>query len=201
MVKFIDENLHRYSHIDSVKEAIQIRLHLNNINRDNRINTNAYNQTSTAQQLIGTRANCWGNSFPILWWKDASHRNPPTITEVQDTPSTNNHGGTDSLTCNLINRYYRLMNTRSTQRKIQGEGPKYRDPPPSPSDLTLVWYRNSYIYRILYYLWNGWFFSFLMKRTLHFATKLYVSQHTSLLIIGCTLPVSSFQSEPSFSGN
>ena len=55
-VKFIDENPHLYSHIDSVKEAIQIRLHLNDINRDSRINTNAYNQT--AQQIIGTRANC-----------------------------------------------------------------------------------------------------------------------------------------------
>ena len=58
VVKFIDENLYKDSHIDSVKEAIQIRRHLNNIIRDSRINTNAYNQTSTAQQLIGTRANC-----------------------------------------------------------------------------------------------------------------------------------------------
>ena len=48
MVKFIDENPHRYSHIDSVKEAIQIRLHLNNINRDSRINTNAYVQSESA---------------------------------------------------------------------------------------------------------------------------------------------------------
>ena len=70
MVKFIDENLHRYSHIDSVKEAIQIRLHLNDINRDSRINTNAYNQTSTAPQLIGTRANSvLREQFPHLIMK------------------------------------------------------------------------------------------------------------------------------------
>ena len=135
--KFIDENLHRYSHIDSVKEAIQIRLHLNDINRDSRINTNAYNQFSATANRYQSKLSAEGTVSPSYNENNASDRNPPTITEAQDTPSTNNHGGTDSLTCNLINRHYRLMNTCSTQWKIQGEGPKYRDPPP-PSDLTLV---------------------------------------------------------------
>ena len=42
--------------------------------------------------------------------------------------------------------------------------------PGPPSDLTLVWDRNPYIDRIAYHFLTGWFF--LMKRALHFSTKL-----------------------------
>ena len=53
---------------------------------------------------------------------------------------------------------------KRTDWRIQGEGP---DP---LSDLMLVWNWNSYIDRIIYHFLTGWFF--LMKRRLHFATKL-----------------------------
>ena len=42
--------------------------------------------------------------------------------------------------------------------------------PPPPPYLALVWDWNSSIDRIVYHFWTGWFF--LMKRALHFATKL-----------------------------
>ena len=70
------------------------------------------------------------------------------------------------------------MNTRSMQWKIQGEGPKYRDPFPHQTwrlfDTEILTCTRSDITYLL-----ADFFFFLMKRTLHFATKLYVSQHTS----------------------
>ena len=70
------------------------------------------------------------------------------------------------------------MNTRSMQWKIQGEGPKYRDPFPHQTwrlfDTEILTSKGS---DITYQLAD--FLFFLMKGTLHFATKLYVSQHTS----------------------
>ena len=36
-------------------------------------------------------------------------RNPPTMSEVCDTPITNNHGGTNSS--DSVNRHYRLIKT------------------------------------------------------------------------------------------
>ena len=56
---------------------------------------------------------------------------------------------------------------------MQGEGPGGLHPPhPAPhlSDLTLDWDWNSYINRIIYHFLTSWFF--LMKRALHFPTKL-----------------------------
>ena len=68
------------------------------------------------------------------------------------------------------------MNTRNTQWKIQGEGPKYWDPSPHQTwrlfDTEILTSTGSYI---TYPLADF----FLMERTLHFATKLFVSQHTS----------------------
>ena len=51
----------------------------------------------------------------------------------------------------------------------EGGGVRRLGPPPPPY-LALVWDWNSCIDRIVYHSWTGWFF--LMKRALHFATKL-----------------------------
>ena len=47
---------------------------------------------------------------------DALDRNPPTMSEVRDTPITNNHGGIKSSQYS-VNRYYHLMKTYSTRSK------------------------------------------------------------------------------------
>ena len=54
-------------------------------------------------------------------------------------------------------------NSGGSRRRVRGSGPLL-------SDLTLVWDWNSYIERIVYHFLTGWFF--LIKRALHFATKL-----------------------------
>ena len=53
--------------------------------------------------------------------------------------------------------------------QLGGGGIRRLGPPPPPY-LALVWDWNSCIDRIVYHFWTGWFF--LMKRALHFATKL-----------------------------
>ena len=64
----------------------------------------------------------------------------------------------------------RASNLLSCQWRIQGEVPGVRTP---LSDLTLVWDWNSHIGRTVYHVLTGWIF--LMKRALHFATKLNYS--------------------------
>ena len=45
------------------------------------------------------RVKCYLNSLLKLYEStSALDRNPPTMSEVRDTPITNNHGGTNSLT-------------------------------------------------------------------------------------------------------
>ena len=82
------------------KEAIHIRLHSNNINRISGIEIpEAYMLTirqhdnrplpqRTAKGSVSSPHNA----------NNALDRNPPTMSEVCDTPITNNHGGTNSST-------------------------------------------------------------------------------------------------------
>ena len=96
-VTFIDRDPHWYSH--RVKEAIHIRLHPNNINRDSGIeipevwmpsirHDNQPLPQRTAKGSVSSSHNA----------NNALDRNPPTMSEVCDTPITNNHGGTNSST-------------------------------------------------------------------------------------------------------
>ena len=97
-VKFIDQDSHWYSR--RVKEAIHMRLHPNNINRDSGIQipevwmpTNRQHSRPSLPQLTaeGTVSSS-NNTNNIL------DRNPPNMNKVRDTPVTNNHGGTNSFT-------------------------------------------------------------------------------------------------------
>ena len=82
-----------------VKEAVHIRLHPNNINRDSGIeipevwmpaisHDNQPLPQRTAKGSVSSSHNA----------NNALDRNPPTMSKVCNTPITNNHGSTNSLT-------------------------------------------------------------------------------------------------------
>ena len=84
-VKFIDRDPHWYSR--RVKEAVHIRLHPNNVNKDN-MSTDLYHSGSLRDQFL-----------PLTTLtNNALDRNPPTMSEVCDAPITNNHSGTNGPT-------------------------------------------------------------------------------------------------------
>ena len=97
-VKFIDWDPHCYS--SRVKEAIHIRLHRNNINKESEIEIpeawmptiKRHNSRSLPQRIAE------GSVFSSDTTNNASDRNPPPMSEVRDSPITNNHGGTNSPT-------------------------------------------------------------------------------------------------------
>ena len=97
-VKFIDEDPHWYSR--RVKEAIHIRLHPNNINRDCGIEIpevwvpmiRQHSSRSLPQTTAEGTVSSSNNTNNTL------DQNPPNMNEARDTPVTNNHGGTNSFT-------------------------------------------------------------------------------------------------------
>ena len=86
----------RYSH--SVEEAIQISFHPNNINRDRGIEIpRAWTPTirqHNSQSVSGQTAE--GTVYSSYNENNASDLNPPTMTEIRNTLSSNNHDGTNS---------------------------------------------------------------------------------------------------------
>ena len=97
-VTFIDWDLHWYSL--RVKEAIHIRLHPSNINRHSGneipeawMPTIRQNSSQSLWQWTTERAvPSSNNTNNALDW------NPPTMSEVHDTPITNNHSGVNCST-------------------------------------------------------------------------------------------------------
>ena len=97
-VKFFDEDPHWYSR--RVKEAIHIRLHPNNINRDCGIEIpevwvpmiRQHSSRSLPQTTAEGTVSSSNNTNNTL------DQNPPNMNEARDTPVTNNHGGTNSFT-------------------------------------------------------------------------------------------------------
>ena len=89
---------YRYSH--SVEQAIQIRFQPNNINRDSGIDiARAWTPTirqHNCQSVSGQTAE--GTVYSSYNENNASDLNPPTMTEIRNTLSTNNHDGTNSPT-------------------------------------------------------------------------------------------------------
>lgn len=81
----------RYSH--SLEEAIQISFHPNNINRDPRAWTptiRQHNSQSVSRQTVeGTVSSSYNEN-------NASDLNTPTMMEIRNILSTNNHDGTNS---------------------------------------------------------------------------------------------------------
>ena len=101
-VKFIHRDPHLYCR--RTKEAIQIRLHPNNCN-----NINRESGIGIPEEWMPTiRLNMTTDlhrSRPLSRSVSSSHnannaldRNPPTMSEVCDTPITNNHDGTNIST-------------------------------------------------------------------------------------------------------
>ena len=102
-VKFIDRDPHCYYrrvnetiHI----EAVHIRLHPNNIKRESGIEIPeawmpTIRQHKSRSLPLGTTEGSVSSSDNT---NNALDWNPPTMSEVRDTPVTNNHGGTNSLT-------------------------------------------------------------------------------------------------------
>ena len=95
-VKFIDEDPHWYSR--RVKEAIHIRLHPNNINRDCRIEIPEVWVPMIRQHSSRSLPPPLREQFPPLIIPTILWRNPPTMNKAGDTPVTSNHGGTNSFT-------------------------------------------------------------------------------------------------------
>ena len=97
-VKFIDRDPHWYSR--TVKEATHIRLHPNNINRDNGIEIpeawmptiRQHSSRSLPQRTVEGTGSSSNNT------NNALDRNPPTMSQVCDTPITSKNGGTNSST-------------------------------------------------------------------------------------------------------
>ena len=97
-VKFIGRDPHWYSR--TVKEAIHISLHPNNINRDSGIEiheawmptTRQHDNRSLPQRNAEGSVSSSHNANNVL------DQNPPTMSEVCDTTITNNHIGTYSST-------------------------------------------------------------------------------------------------------
>ena len=87
-----------YSH--SVEEAIQISFHPNNINRDRGIEIpRAWTPTirqHNSQSVSGQTAE--GTVSSSYNENNASDLNTPTMMEIRNTLSTNNHDGTNSPT-------------------------------------------------------------------------------------------------------
>ena len=97
-VTFIDRNHHWYSR--RLKEAIHIRLQPSNVNRDSGIEISEAWMPTIRQhdnRLLPQRTT-EGSVSSSYNANNALNRNPPTMSEVCDTPITNNHGGTNSST-------------------------------------------------------------------------------------------------------
>ena len=97
-VKFIDQDPHWYS--CRVKEAIHMRLHPNNINRDSGIEipeawmpTIRQHSSQSLPQLTAEGTVSSSNNT-----NNTLDQNPPTMSEAHETPVINNHGGTNSFT-------------------------------------------------------------------------------------------------------
>ena len=94
-VKFIDRDPHWYS--GRVKEAIQIRLHSNNINWNSGIDIPKACMPTIRQHDNRPLPQCTaGRSVSSPHNANALDRNPPTMSKVCDTPTTNNHGGANN---------------------------------------------------------------------------------------------------------
>ena len=93
-VKFIDQDSHWYSR--RVKEAIHIRLHPNNINRDSGIEIpDAWMLTIRRHSIQSLpQRTTEGIVSSSNKANNALDRNPPTMSKVRDTSITNKHGGT-----------------------------------------------------------------------------------------------------------
>ena len=95
-VKFIDRDPHWYSR--RVKEALHIRLHPNNINRDSGIEIPErgclHGRQHNSAPITTTADHFPPLTIPIM----ALYGNPPTMSEVRHTSIANNHGGTNSPT-------------------------------------------------------------------------------------------------------
>ena len=82
-----------------VKEAVHIRLHPNNINRDSGIEIpEVWMPAISHENQPLPQRNAKGSVSSSHNANNALDRNPPTMSEVCDTPITNNHGGTNSST-------------------------------------------------------------------------------------------------------
>ena len=98
-VKFIDQDHHWYSR-QVIKEAIHIRLHPNNINRDSGIEIPEAWMPTVRQHdnLSPPQRTAEGSISSSHNANNALDRNPPTMSQVCNTTITNNHGGTNSST-------------------------------------------------------------------------------------------------------
>ena len=111
-VKFIARDPHWYSR--RVKESIHIRLHSDNINRISGIAIPEAWMPTLRQhdnRPLPQRTAAGSVSSPHNA-NNALDRNPPTMSEVCDTPITNNHGGTYKK-FDSVNLQYRLTKTCS----------------------------------------------------------------------------------------
>ena len=83
-----------------VKEAIHIRLHPNNINRDSGIEIPEAWMPTVRQHdnLSPPQRTAEGSVSSSHNANNALDRNPPTMSQVCNTTITNNHSGTNSLT-------------------------------------------------------------------------------------------------------
>ena len=116
--KFIERDPHWYP--NRVKEETPLRFRPNNINRDSEIEiSEAWMPTCTIRQHNSRsvpQRTAEETLFSSNNAKNASNRNPPTISKVRNKPITNinNHGGTNS---HSVNPHCRLIETWSTQSK------------------------------------------------------------------------------------
>ena len=114
-VTFIDRDPHWYSCI--VKEAIHIRLEPNKVNRDSGIEISEawmptirqHDNRPLPQRTTEGSVSSSHNTNNTL------NRNPPTMSEVCDSPITNNHSGTNSST---LSRDEDMQCTVETSRSI-----------------------------------------------------------------------------------
>ena len=98
-VTFIDQDPHWYSR--RVKEAINIRLHPNNISRGSGIEIpEAWMPTIKIHTCNSQSLTQWTSEGSVSSsdnTNNALDRNPPTMSKVRDTPITNNDSGTNTV--------------------------------------------------------------------------------------------------------
>ena len=107
-VRFIDCDPHWYT--CRVKEAIHMRLHPNDINRDNGIEIpEAYDQT--AQQPIGTAADCTGNVQHLIRTMGIKILQPqPTRTKI--------HQSQTAMVLNIVTHTQLTTSPDEDQQKV-----------------------------------------------------------------------------------